>query len=159
MILLVDFVLIQSDFESQFQMKQNLNLGGELSVDLMLFDGKAVLHIVDTAICFSAATVLDANCESYGPTLYGMLQGFVIVWCTMYSGYPNRRCTDQGSIFACRLWKQLSDMAAVKLKLPGVIELSYLGFENYSKNCYAACPERISGLLKYTAKICSLIGQ
>lgn len=36
----------------------------------MFLDGKAVLHIVDTAIRFSADTFLDVHGETYGQRVY-----------------------------------------------------------------------------------------
>jgi hypothetical protein len=39
---------------------EELSFGSELSMDLMLINGKAVLHVIDTATRFNAVTFLDS---------------------------------------------------------------------------------------------------
>lgn len=55
---------------SSFSEEQNIIFRDELSMDLMFFDGKAVLHIVDTR--FRAATFLDSNGEINGQLVEGV---------------------------------------------------------------------------------------
>ena len=45
----------------------------------------------------------------------------------MYTGYPNRMRTDQGSIFTSERWKQRTDMAGIQLRLSGVKAHNSLG--------------------------------
>lgn len=46
--------------------EKDLVFGDEYVMNLKFFDEKAVLHIVDTATCFSSATFLDADGAKYG---------------------------------------------------------------------------------------------
>jgi hypothetical protein len=46
--------------------------GGEVSIDIMFINGKAILHILATAIRFSAATFLDSNLATYGQSFEGV---------------------------------------------------------------------------------------
>lgn len=46
----------------------------------MFLDGKAALHIVDTATYLSTATLFNSNGESYGQTADGLWQAFFIAW-------------------------------------------------------------------------------
>ena len=46
--------------------EKDLVFGKEVSVDLMFIDGKALLHVVDTATRFSSATFLDSSGQNYG---------------------------------------------------------------------------------------------
>jgi hypothetical protein len=45
--------------------KEELSFGSELSMDLIIINGKAVLHVIDSATRFNAATFLDLHSESY----------------------------------------------------------------------------------------------
>ncbi len=114
-------------FKVTLPTEESLVFGDELSLDLMWIDGKAVLHIVDTATRFSAATFLDSNGSTYGQSVEGVWMAFTHTWCTMYTGYPNRMRTDQGSIFTSERWKQLTDIAGVQLRLSGVRAHNSLG--------------------------------
>ena len=50
-----------------------------------------------------------------------------MTWATMYTGYPNRLRTDQGSVFTSQRWKQLTDLQGILLRLSGVKAHSSLG--------------------------------
>lgn len=52
-------------FEVSLPNSDNLRFRDEISLDLMIPYWNAVLHIIDTATTFLAATVLDAHGESY----------------------------------------------------------------------------------------------
>lgn len=65
----------------------------------MFPDDREVLHIVDSVKRFSAATYLGYNGINYGHSAEGILLALIDTWCTMYTGYPNRLRTDQGSAF------------------------------------------------------------
>ena len=114
-------------FKASLPTEEDLVFGDELSIDLMFLDGKAVLHIVDTATRFSAATFLDSHGEKYGQSVEGIWLAFVMTWATMYTGYPNRLRTDQGSVFTSQRWKQLTDLQGIQLRLSGVKAHSSLG--------------------------------
>ena len=74
---------------------EDAKFGDELSMDLMFLNGKAVLHIIDTATRFSAATFLDAHGSSYGQSVDGIWLAFSETWYTLYTGYPNRLRVDK----------------------------------------------------------------
>lgn len=80
-------------------LEENLVFNYELSTVLMLFDGKAVFHVVDKATRFSAFTFLNAHNENYGQSVYGARLAFIMIWCTLYTGYINQLGTGQGSTF------------------------------------------------------------
>lgn len=114
-------------FKVTLPSEENLVFGDELSIDIMFLEGKAVLHIVDTATRFSAATFLDAHGVTYGQSVNGIWLAFVMTWCLVYTGYPNRLRTDQGSAFTSDRWRQLADTNGVKLRLSGIEAHSSLG--------------------------------
>ena len=93
----------------------------------MFIEGKAILHIVDTATRFSAATFLDSEREHFRQSVDGIWTAFVMTWCTMCSGCPNRMRTDQGSAFTPERWKKLSDINGITLRLSGVKAHNSLG--------------------------------
>ena len=71
----------------------------------MFIEGKAILHIVNKDTRFSAAAFLDSEGEKIGQSVDCIWTAFVMTLCTMYSGYPNRMRTDQGSVFTSERWK------------------------------------------------------
>jgi hypothetical protein len=101
--------------------------GDEVSIDLMFISGKAILHIVDTAIRFSAATFIDSNLATYGQSVEVVWLAMMGTWFTVYTGYPNRLRVDAGSIFSSNRWKQLSDMTSIRLRISGVEAHNSLG--------------------------------
>ncbi len=114
-------------FKVTLPTEDELVFGDELSIDLMWIDGKATLHIIDTATRFSAATFLDSHGENFGQSVEGVWMAFVNTWCLMYTGYPNRLRTDQGSVFTSERWKHKMDMAGIQLRLSGVKAHNSLG--------------------------------
>lgn len=94
--------------------------GGELSLDLMFLDDKAVPNLVNTATNFSSAAFSDAHGEKYEQGVQGVGLAFFMIWFSAFSGYHNRLCTDQGSVFTSERWKQITDLNGVKLCLSGV---------------------------------------
>ena len=78
---------------------QDVKLGEEISMDLMFIEGKAILHIVDTAYRFSWAIYLDSQIHNYGQSVNGIWLAFLEALCTLYKGFPNRIRTDAGSVF------------------------------------------------------------
>lgn len=79
---------------------------------------------------------------------------FITTWCTMYTGYPNRKQTDQGPIFISQRWKQRTDLIGVTLRISGVKAHSSIGIE---KRLYEPLrknsPEDISSTPIYTSQI------
>lgn len=65
----------------------------ELAMDLCFLDGKAVLHIVDTATHFVSAACLSVQSVEH------VCQTFISCCLCLYVGYPNNIRTDQGSVF------------------------------------------------------------
>ena len=114
-------------FKTSLPNEDDLKFGDEISMDLMFLDGKPVLHIVDTATRFSAATFLDAHGEEYGQSVEGIWKAFIETWCLLYIGYPNRLRTDQGAAFTSDRWRALSNQCGIQLRLSGVKAHSSLG--------------------------------
>jgi hypothetical protein len=107
--------------------KEDIVFGDEVSIDLMFINGKAILHIVDTAIRFSAAIHLDSNLATYGQSVEVVWVALMETWFILYTGYPNRLRVDAGSIFSSDRWKQLSDMTGIRLRISGVEAHNSLG--------------------------------
>jgi transposase InsO family protein len=99
----------------------------EVYIDLMLINEKDILHIVDTATRFSAATFLDSNLATYGRSVEGVWVALIETWFTVYTGYPNRLRVDAGSIFSSNRWKKVSDMTGIRLIISGVGAHNSLG--------------------------------
>lgn len=85
----------QVRFRISLPTKETLIFGKNLYMCLMLLDGKAVLHIDDTATRFSSATLLYLARGNYGQLDEAIREGFLNAWCTMYIGCPNHLETDQ----------------------------------------------------------------
>lgn len=100
---------------------EQLVFNEELSMDLMWLDGKAVLHMVDTATGFNAAETLP------GQSVEHVWQAFVSGWAALYPGYPNKLRVDQGSIFTSIRWQKLSNETGISLQLSGVESHHSLG--------------------------------
>jgi len=114
-------------FKATLPSEDEIVFGEELSIDLMFIDGKAILHIVDTATRFSAATFLDPPNAEYGQSVNGVWLAFLETWCTLYTGYPNRLRTDFGSIFTSPRWKNYTDTSGIQLRISGIEAHNSLG--------------------------------
>lgn len=114
-------------FKVSFPSHDEIRFGHELSMDLMFINNQSILHIVDTATRFSAATFLDTNGAEYGQTIEGIWQAFIDTWCTTYTGYPNILRVDHADAFKSPRWKELTDKAGIELKISGVESHNSLG--------------------------------
>lgn len=117
--------------------RENLELGDELSTDLMFLNGKAVLHTIDTASRFSAATFSDAHGAHFKHSVQDICFSFVMVWCLTYTGYPNSLWIDQRSVFTPSRQKHLTNLNGAQLRISDVEAHSSLKTE-----------EKYHGLLK-----------
>ena len=70
-----------------------LRFNERIMMDIMFIDGDAVLHIVDKATRFSAASYLPGNSTK---TVW---ETILKCWASIYTGLPNRILTDRGSQF------------------------------------------------------------
>ena len=86
-------------FIAALPIKNELIFGQELSVDLTWIDGKAVLHVIDTATRFSTATFLDSSEQDYGQSVEGVWRAMMECWFAMYTGYPEKIRAGASSIF------------------------------------------------------------
>lgn len=101
----------------------------KLSIDFTFLEGKAVLHLVHTATR-SSATFLKTHGAELGQSVYSFWLVFVMNWCLIYTGLPDRLYTDQGSVFASERWKQLADLNDVQLRLSRIEAHSSLGTDD-----------------------------
>lgn len=107
-----------------------LVFGDEVSIDLTWINGVAVMHLVDTATRFSAATFVPGpntprihtlgSTPRYGQSVDGVWAAFIECWCAMYTGYPNRIRTDHGSIFTSPRWIDLAADCGIHMQISGV---------------------------------------
>ncbi len=109
----------QSSFQVSLPNKVTFNY--EVALDLMKITGIAILHVVDTQTNFSAATILR------GESLEDVWYAFLDCWAAIYTGYPSKMKTDQGSVFTSPRWKQITDMTGIELQLSGVESHNSLG--------------------------------
>ena len=114
-------------FKVSLPSMEDVKFGEEASMDLMFLDGEAVLHIIDTATRFSASAFLDAHGSSYDQSVDEIWLAFLEIWCTLYTGYPNRLRVDQGSAFTSDGWRNLADFAGIQLRISDVKAHSSLG--------------------------------
>jgi transposase InsO family protein len=96
-------------------------------MDLMLINGKVVLHVIDSATRFNAATFLDSHLESFGQSSDGIWDAFIDIWCSIYTGYPDRLRIDSGSAFTSVKWKTLIESRGITLSISGVKAHNSLG--------------------------------
>jgi hypothetical protein len=96
-------------------------------MDMMFINGKAVLHVIDSATRFKAATFLDSHSESYGQRLDGIWDAFIDIWCSIYTGYPDRLRIDSESAFTSVKWKTLTESRGITLLISGVEAHNSLG--------------------------------
>ena len=93
----------------------------------MFIEGKAILHIVDTATRFSSAIFLDSQGNNYGQSINGVWLAFIEAWCNLYTGLPNRIRTDAGSVFTSPRWKEMAESGGIELRISGVESHNSLG--------------------------------
>lgn len=96
-----------------------MKFGNALSLDIQWIDGDAALHAMDTATRFCASTHLEKNVLVYGQSVEGIWAAFVESWCTLYTGFPNRRRTDVRSVFTSPRWKSLTENVGTNLQVSG----------------------------------------
>jgi len=99
----------------------NIVFNQELALDLMFIDRKAILHVVDLATHYSAATFLK------GQSVDHVWIAFLTCWVTIYPGFPNNMKTDQGSIFTSPRWQHLCKASGIVLKNSGIESHNSLG--------------------------------
>lgn len=110
-------------FEVTLPNEDRIVFGSDLSLDLMFINGKALLHIVDTATKFSSATFLD----KYGQSTTGIWNAFIDSWCTRYTGNPDRILSDSGSVLTSKAWGQLAEMTGATIRISGMEAHNSLG--------------------------------
>jgi hypothetical protein len=106
---------------------EELHFGSELLMDPMFINGKAVLHFIDSATRLNAATFLDSHSESYGQSSDGIRDSFIDIWCSIYTGYPERLRIDSESTFTSVKWKTLTEPRGITLRISGVEAHNSLG--------------------------------
>ena len=74
-------------FKTTLPALQEVKFGEEISMDLMFIEGKALLHIVDTATRFSSAIFLDSQGHNYRQSVNGIWVTFLEAWCTLYKEF------------------------------------------------------------------------
>lgn len=89
----------------------------QLSPNLIFIDAKAVLHIIDTATRFAPVTFLEKKGETYGESLEETGLRFDQAWYSVYTCYPNRLLTKQGSAFTSDKWKTIIAQIELQLRL------------------------------------------
>ena len=106
---------------------QDVKFREEISMDLIFIEGKAILHIVDTATRFSSAICLDSQGNNDGKSVNGVWLAFLEAWCNLYTGFPNRIRTDAGSVFTWPRWKEMAESVGMELRNSGVEAHNVLG--------------------------------
>lgn len=70
------YVPSQMRFKVSLPSNDNLVLGSEPSIDHIFIDGKASLHVIDTAASFPASNLLNTYGETYGKYAEGIWLAF-----------------------------------------------------------------------------------
>lgn len=107
-------------FKVTIATKDNLVYDEEISLAIMLLDGKAVIHIVSTATRFSAVKFIDIHSMNYGRYVNGIWIAFVMTWSLVYKGYPNSQRIDKGSVLVLGEWKLLADTNEIQFWHSGI---------------------------------------
>lgn len=81
----------------------------------MFLHGKAILHVVNTASRYSAATFLDAHGAHFENLFQVEWFAIVVIWFLTYTRYPKRSRTDQGSVIASDHWENLTNLNGAQL--------------------------------------------
>lgn len=89
-------------------------------MDLMFLDVIAVLHAVDTAMRFSAAPFLDSYGQTYGKSVDSIWLAFLKTWASIYTGYLNRVCVKQISLYTSDRWIIFAKDFGIKVRFSGV---------------------------------------
>jgi hypothetical protein len=105
---------------------EELSFGSELSMDLMFINGKAVLHVIDSA------TIQCSNISRFAFRIVrqgsdGIWDAFIDIWCSIYTGYPDRLRIDSGSAFTSLKWKTLTESRGITLSISEVEAHNSLG--------------------------------
>jgi hypothetical protein len=88
---------------------KEFSFGSELSMDLKFINGKAVLHVIDSATRFNAATFLDSHSESFGQSSDGIWDAIIDIWWSIHTRYPDCLRVDSGSAFTKVKWNTLTE--------------------------------------------------
>jgi len=86
---------------------EDLNFNHTVAVDIMFINRKPILHVVDEATPFSAATWLKNSTSSE------VWKGLLRCWTHVYLGPPDFLRIDQGSNFVSREFKGLADTSGI----------------------------------------------
>lgn len=65
----------------------------------------------------STATFVDFHGKNFGGTVEKIWLAFSMPWFLMYTAYPNRLRTNQGSVYKPSRWRQITDLNGVQLGL------------------------------------------
>lgn len=76
-----------------------------------------IFHVIDTSTRFPNASYLGSGGEFYEQFFHGFWLAFVMICCTVHTGYPKRLNTDHDSPFTSKRRKQLLDLNGVELRL------------------------------------------
>lgn len=96
------------------RINDELAFNQELLLDIMYYNSRPILHIVDAGTHFSAARFLP-NADS--TTVWTT---FVQCWSNAYIGHPESMLTDQGSVFISQQWSGLCRAADIQLRHTGI---------------------------------------
>jgi transposase InsO family protein len=69
----------------------------------------------------------DSHSESYGQSLDGTWDAFIDIWCSIYTGYPDRHRGDSGSAFTSVKWKTPTESRGITLRISRVEAHNSLG--------------------------------
>lgn len=91
-------------------------------MDPIFLDGKAALHIDDTANYFSAARYLDHAGDTSSQSVKRNLNGISNCLVDYLPWVPKDMKTDQESDFKLNTWKQLTNLTSIHVLSSGVQE-------------------------------------
>ncbi|PXF43736.1 hypothetical protein BWQ96_06513 [Gracilariopsis chorda] len=101
--------------------KNAIVLNHEVALDLLWFEGKPILDVVDLGTGFSKAIFLQ------GQSVSDIWTAFTLCWSTTYCDHPNSMRTDSRSISTSQRWHLLTSEHGIILKVSGEECYNYLG--------------------------------
>lgn len=93
----------------------------EVALDLFWLSGNPVLHIVDTYTGYQNIGLPKTLSAQH------VWDTFLEAWVTVYVGYPNRIRGEQGSVFTCKLWGDVTSIHGIELQLSGIENHNSIG--------------------------------
>lgn len=121
------FSVTPGSFKVSLSNEEELVFKDKLSIDFNFLDNCSLFHVLDTGTRFSAATFQDKHDEIFGQSLEGIWQPLASCRFLIYTCYPNRITSDEGSTSKFIEVKSLVESKVISMWVSGIRVDSSLG--------------------------------